>query len=156
MNVTILMLSMFFCRLIKSWKYINYIKKRKLYMFNQYDTEYKQCIVSSKKKQIFCDKEVKIFIEENEKYKNKELITISPGGFKGFYLLGVSTFIKENYDTEDLIYSGASAGAWTALFLSYKGEPLAFIYDFLDDNIKKNKINNRITIFYEIQTIVKI
>ena len=77
--------------------------------------------------------------DTNKYYLDKKLITISPGGYKGFYILGVLTFIKENYETEDLIFSGASAGAWNSLFMCYKAAPLEFVYNLLDINIIKSK-----------------
>jgi hypothetical protein len=100
-----------------------------------------QCIISSKNKKSYCGEEEQIFINNNELICNKKLITISPGGFKGFYLLGILTYLKENYETDNLIFSGASAGAWNSLFMSYKGsqDPLSFIYNFLDINIRKAK-----------------
>ena len=50
----------------------------------------------------------------------KKLITITPGGYKGFYTLGICHYIKENYNLENYYFSGASAGSWNALFLSFK------------------------------------
>jgi hypothetical protein len=57
-------------------------------------------------------------------FENKKHITISPGGFKGFYMLGVTAYIKTFFEVEDdYIFSGASAGSWNALTMSYIGEP---------------------------------
>jgi len=81
--------------------------------------------------------------------ENKKLISISPGGIKGFYLMGTINYIKENYNLDDYIFSGASAGAWSGLFMSLK-YPNAdkdkettdnyFIRNIiLDDNLKKAK-----------------
>jgi hypothetical protein len=53
---------------------------------------------------------------------NNSLITLSPAGLQGFYTLGVSSFIKENYNLEPFVFSGASAGSWNALYMTYKGE----------------------------------
>ena len=58
---------------------------------------------------------------------NKKIITLSPGGFRGFYVLGICKYIKENYDLSDYVFSGASAGAWNSLFLCYDGEMDKFI-----------------------------
>jgi hypothetical protein len=74
-----------------------------------------------------------------DKYNNK-VITLSPGGFKGFYMLGVCKYIKENYDLSEYIFSGASAGAWNALFLSFKGDINEFEKGF--SRLYINKINN--------------
>jgi len=76
---------------------------------------------------------------EKDFLNNKKLITISPGGYKGFYLLGILTYIKENYNTENFIFSGASAGAWNTLFMSYKGDTMKLVYNFLDENIRRAK-----------------
>ena len=54
---------------------------------------------------------------------NKKLIIITPGGLKGFYVLGICSYIKENYNISDYVFSGASAGSWNSLFLSYKHDP---------------------------------
>ena len=51
----------------------------------------------------------------------QKLISISPGGFKGFYMMGIVTFLKETYDLSDYIFSGASAGSWNAILCTYKG-----------------------------------
>jgi hypothetical protein len=96
-----------------------------------------QNIISLKNNKIYYNKEASKFIEEKHKYE--DLITISPGGFKGFYLLGILTYIKEKYNTQNLIYSGASAGSWNSLFMCYKGEPLNFVYNLIDNNIIKSK-----------------
>ena len=99
----------------------------------------KQCIISSKNKKSYCGDKEDLFINNNE-IIDKRLITISPGGYKGFYLLGILTYIKENYNTNNIIFSGASAGAWNSLFMCYKGsDPLSFVYKFLDANIRKAK-----------------
>ena len=34
--------------------------------------------------------------------------------------MGILTYMKENYDFDDFIFTGASAGAWSSLFSSYK------------------------------------
>lgn len=69
---------------------------------------------------------------------DNDLITLSPAGLKGFYTLGVSVYIKENYDLDNYFFSGASAGAWNALYLSYKNDPWDFpklLSDVNFDNI---------------------
>ena len=99
----------------------------------------KQCIISSKNDKSYCESQAKIFINENEFLSGKKVITISPGGFKGFYLLGIMAYIKDKYDVEDFVYSGASAGSWNSLFMCYKGDTLKFVYNLLDMNILKIK-----------------
>lgn len=80
---------------------------------------------------------------------NKKVITLSPGGFKGFYILGLCKFIKQHYDLTDYIFSGASAGAWNALMLCYKGDINDFEKNVLCEEILDlNSLN-------KIETIVK-
>ena len=98
-----------------------------------------QCLISTKDNSIYCNKEVESYLNNNNILSNQKLITISPGGFKGFYILGILTYVKENYDMNNYIYSGASAGAWNSLFMCYKGEALNFAYNLLDYNIKKTR-----------------
>jgi hypothetical protein len=116
---------------------ISISKNKDLLLYNT--KKYKQCIISSKNKKSYCNEAEEFFLIENDSIINKKLITISPGGYKGFYLLGILTYLKENYETDYLVFSGASAGAWNSLFMCYKGDPMAFVYNFLDVNIRKAK-----------------
>lgn len=82
----------------------------------------------------------KLFID-NINHMDKKLIAISPAGLKGFYLLGVMSYIKEHYDTSDYIFSGASAGGFISLFATYKYNPLDIV-ELLDiENILLNGDN---------------
>jgi hypothetical protein len=83
----------------------------------------------------------KLYLKDDEFIKNKKLISISPGGFNGFYMLGTSAFIKEKYVLDNYIFSGASAGAWNSLFMTFKQNPHEFIADVLDE-----KLHNSISI----------
>ena len=49
----------------------------------------------------------------------KSLI-LKPGGLKGYYMLGISQYIKQHYNLSNWHYYGSSAGAWNALYLSCK------------------------------------
>jgi hypothetical protein len=70
------------------------------------------------------------------------VITISPSGLRGYYLLGVASYIKQNYNLKNYVFSGASAGAWISLVLSYKGKHETLIKDVLDTSEKsKENIN---------------
>lgn len=80
---------------------------------------------------------------------NKKIISISPGGFKGFYMLGICKYIKETYDLEDFIFSGASAGAWNSLVLCYKGNVDNVINNLLDESLQKTKT------IHELENLVK-
>ena len=59
--------------------------------------------------------------------KNKKIVSISPGGYKGFYTMGIASYIKDHYNMTNCIFSGASAGAWISLFMTYKGNNKKFI-----------------------------
>ena len=63
----------------------------------------------------------------------QKLISISPGGFKGFYMMGIVTFLKETYDLSDYIFSGASAGSWNAILCTYKGNLTELITKVIDN-----------------------
>ena len=81
--------------------------------------------------------------------ENKKLIKISPAGLNGFYLMGVCTYIKEHYNLDDYIFSGASAGAWNSLYMCYNGSVEEFkksIFELSYQNI---------TSVLEMQLIIK-
>lgn len=116
------------------------MKNNKLLMNNKHNiNKNSQCIISLKSGNNKCDNNSKFFLTDNDFLRDKKLITISPGGFKGFYLLGILTYIKEKYDVDQFIYSGASAGSWNSLFMCYKGNSLEFVYNLLNSNIQKAK-----------------
>lgn len=85
------------------------------------------CIVQNARRRQFCDAAgIREFMKENlGDIRNKKLITITPGGFNGYYMLGVSTYIKTflNVSSTQYVFTGASAGAWNALVFAYRGEP---------------------------------
>ena len=105
--------------------------------------------IKNKKNKIFTDSEKQLYFNTNEFIIDKKLISISPGGLRGFYLLGILSFIKENYKLDDYIFSGASAGAWNSLFMCYTKNPRDFIFKILNSNIVKAKN------VYEIEYIMK-
>lgn len=67
--------------------------------------------------------------------EKQKLIISAPAGLHGFYLFGVSAFIKENYNLTNYIFSGASAGSWNSLFLSFKGNDTEFIEHVLTPSV---------------------
>ena len=73
------------------------------------------------------------FLEDNSELKLKETISISPGGLQGFYLIGIVDFMKHNYNLDSYLLTGASAGAWSCLLMSYKGDTKKFIKSILDE-----------------------
>jgi hypothetical protein len=73
---------------------------------------------------------------------DKKLIKISPGGLYGFYDAGICSIIKKNYNLNNYIFSGASAGAWNSLFMSYKNDIDKLISNILDIDINFNSIKD--------------
>ena len=61
----------------------------------------------------------------------QQLITISPAGKYGYYQLGICHYIKKHYDLTNCIFSGASAGAWNSLFMTYNKNDDRFIKQLL-------------------------
>jgi len=95
----------------------------------------KQCIITNKSGISYCDKSSLVFMDGDKFFKDKKMISISPGGFYGFYMMGVCTYIKENYNTSNYIFSGASAGAWNSLFMTLKTDS-----SFLKNILVKNDL----------------
>lgn len=102
-----------------------------------------QYILNIKKQNQFHESEVDRFLMENEFIKNKKLISISPGGFKGFYVMGVCKYLKSNYDLDNYIFSGASAGAWNSLLLCFNRDIDEIQYKILDKTLQDtNKLGD--------------
>lgn len=59
-------------------------------------------------------------------------ITNGPAGYRGFYTLGISAYIKHNYNLSNHRYIGASAGAGNSLFLSFNGNDSEYITGLLE------------------------
>ena len=92
----------------------------------------------------------------NYKFENDKLILLTPGGLKGFYMLGTTQYIHDHYNLDNYVYSGASAGAWNALLMSYIKNTTSIVEGLLKDkyifnsnslrdiqkNIKSHLLNN--------------
>lgn len=59
----------------------------------------------------------------------ENIISISPGGFMGVYMFGICTYIKDHYKLDPYVFSGASAGAWNALMMTYNPPPHTLLHD---------------------------
>jgi hypothetical protein len=131
-----------FTNLIRSGRIVGNISgKNTLYYYStKFQESQSQNIITNKNNLIYCEKDKELFLEDNNFIKNKKLISISPGGLKGFYELGVLSYIKDNYDMDKYIFSGASAGSWNALFMCFKKDTKHFVYTLLD--YKLSQINN--------------
>jgi hypothetical protein len=79
------------------------------------------------------------FLLHNPGNQGKKLISISPGGYKGFYMMGVAAYVKKHYDLSNYIYSGASAGAWNSLLMTYQGDISIFRQHITDPTIRGAK-----------------
>ena len=91
---------------------------------------------------VFNTNDLEVEINDNldkDFLKDKEIITIAPAGFRGFYTLGICSYIKHNYNTSNVIYSGASAGAWNALYMCKKKADNLFVKNILDTEFNKYK-----------------
>ena len=108
-----------------------------------------QCIIKNKNDKVFYEQDKQLYFESNEFIADKKVISISPGGLRGFYLLGVLSYMKETYKLDDFVFSGASAGAWNSLFMCYKKDPREFIFKILNSNIVKARN------VYDIEYIMK-
>ena len=115
-------------------------------------------IINKKKDKNFLNEENENYLIQNSFLQNKRLISISPGGFKGFYLFGILSFIKENYDLQDFIYSGASAGSWNALFMCLKRDNDSYLKILMmDEELKKTatifdfekKMKSKLLLYYK-------
>lgn len=62
----------------------------------------------------------------------KGTIANAPAGYCGFYTLGISSYIKRNYDTSCHHLSGASAGSGNSIYLSFNGDDCDYIDGMLD------------------------
>jgi hypothetical protein len=100
--------------------------------------------IINRSKIFFSNDQTEIYLNENQFIKDKKIISISPGGYKGFYLMGVVTYIKENYPITPFIFSGASAGAWNSLLMTYKGDPMEIVNNVIDNTSKKAKTINEL------------
>jgi len=108
--------------------YINNFLSNK---FNQHN------IITQFNKKEYNKSNQQLFVKNSSFIQGKKIISISPSGFKGFYELGILSFVKDNYNLDNYIFSGASAGSWNTLFMCYKNDSKQLIYDLLDYNNTK-------------------
>lgn len=87
----------------------------------------------------FGEKDVDSFLRENEFIKNKRIISVSPGGFKGFYMLGIVKYIKQHYKLDNYIFTGASAGAWNSLLFCFRRDLSEIECDIKEMNLQNTK-----------------
>ena len=106
-----------------------------IYRKKRYDT----LIIARRDNKTYDTNDVDRFLLNNPAIQDKKIITISPGGYKGFYMMGVVHFLKKHYDLSNCIFSGASAGAWNSLLMSFKYDTSAFKYHIMDDAIQNAK-----------------
>jgi|TARA_Y100000992_G_scaffold222561_1_gene154630 hypothetical protein len=75
---------------------------------------------------------------------NNKIIVNKPAGYYGFYTLGITSYIKNNYNLDDYNFIGSSAGAWNSLYSVYKGSSEIFIESILEDidSLKVSTLND--------------
>ena len=78
-------------------------------------------LILNKKNLIYSSSNITQFLDSNFN-KNESIMSISPGGVKGFYLMGTCSYIKQNFNLKNQIFTGASAGSWNSLLMSYNGD----------------------------------
>lgn len=96
-------------------------------------------LITNKNGGSYCEKNSLVFMNTNKFFKDKKLISISPAGYYGFYTMGICSYIKENYNTSEYIFSGASAGAWNSLYMTLKTDPKFMSSILVKNEIYKNK-----------------
>lgn len=123
--------------------FMNSIKRIPTRLYSKKSPTESQYIRNIKSKHTFGESEVNKFLDDNEYIKDKKLISISPGGFKGFYVMGVCKFIKDHYNLDNYIFSGASAGAWNSLLLCFNRDINEIQHKILDNALQNtNKISD--------------
>jgi hypothetical protein len=98
-----------------------------------------------------------VLMNGNKFFKDKKIISISPAGYYGFYVMGVCSYIRENYNISEYMFSGASAGAWNSLYMTLKENPEYMTNILIKNNLYANKniyqieleIKNRILQYYK-------
>ena len=73
---------------------------------------------------------------KQNKYKKK--ILINSDGINGFYTLGVSSFIKNNYNLDEYYFIGSSSGSWNCLLCCYKYNQTELITNLLTQDFFEN------------------
>lgn len=125
-----------------------FIKLKMTYRNSKY-IHSNQYIQNNKDQLIFGENDREHILKQYDFIKDKKVISISPGGYKGVYILGTCMYIRKHFNLDNFIFSGASAGAWNALLLCYKKDP----------NVLKTKIVdyylNRATSLNELETLMK-
>jgi hypothetical protein len=109
----------------------------------------KKYLITNKNSGSYCGKNSLVFMNGNKFFKDKKMISISPAGYYGFYVMGICAYIRENYDTSKYIFSGASAGAWNSLYMTLKDNP-----DYMTNILVRNDLYSNKNIF-EIELAMK-
>lgn len=73
-----------------------------------------------------------------KQFNNKKYISITPGGIYGFYSLGITSYIIDNFNTTNYSFLGASAGAWISLVSCYRYDNNKLIYKLLNNSLLDN------------------
>lgn len=74
---------------------------------------------------------------KNIKVDLKPDILLSPGGYNGFYQLGICHYIKNNFDIQNKKILGFSAGSWAGMFLCLNNEHSNHCIKYIFSQINK-------------------
>jgi hypothetical protein len=108
-------------------------------------------IVLRKSNKFFKNNDINSLYQYFPSLQNSSLIRLTPGGLRGFYNLGTCVYIKEQYNLDNYMFSGASAGAWNGLLMTYKKNPHDFSIKILDSMRENNKLKT----IYDTQLYLK-
>lgn len=96
-------------------------------------------IVLRKHNLVYTQNNITLF---ERKYQKEGIITLTPAGINGFYMLGIIKYMNEHMDLNNYIFSGASAGAWNGLLLcSYKRDKILKDIEVNDELFSINKFH---------------
>ena len=72
----------------------------------------------------------------------EKFISIAPAGLYGAYTLGITSYILDNYNTDNYLFLGGSSGSWNSLIGTYKFNSKLLIEDLLDQEFfEKSSVN---------------
>ena len=71
----------------------------------------------------------------------KRFISINPAGVYGFYTLGISSYLKDNYNLHQYYFIGASSGSWNSLLCCYKYNQTSLIRELLKQDFFENSLS---------------
>ena len=77
-------------------------------------------------------------VKTSTRAEEKKVISIPPCGFLGFYVLGMTAYMKDHFDLSRFVFAGDASGGWNALFLSCRRDPLTFALGILENPLLRS------------------